>query len=517
MAAPGSEYITPGALFELVARGNKDKYFLSDELAKTESPFNNIYDSTEPHLGEVRTTVPNNEVAFGKMVEFTLETFGDVLTDMSVLVKMPTWLPSLPVTSGGTSYPPSEANNMYHITSTGLPTVIGSSSVTNRNVTSTTTPLSGGLTGGTVPSIGGGLPLPIGGMTSTKSYGWIRGIAYLLFEKIQIFQDNVLLQEVSGDSLLALDQTAGTNVQYYLRASVSGMHNGTAREIAWNATPGTLRLRIPFPGLTGKYDGGLPLCALKEQTFKIRLWLRSAEDLWESSPATEVAPWNTTFNVPGVITGVGISGRSSLGNPELLLETRQVYLTDDQIAELRATHLKIPFVQYYDETFTIGEKDYEGLDRGGVALVQRRMEGRHPMERLLLNFRAAEWLATGQLWRIGGSEFYNSVGFLVAGKDREYSWPAEVLHTVNGLVKDERFMSVRNQSELRWSIPEGLGPNRSPTGTVNFSTASRPTLTVDLKNVEPFCGQRLTYLQVCGESWAIYEVNNGRGRLVFID
>jgi hypothetical protein len=475
MAAPGSESITPGALFELVARGNKDKYFLSDELTKAESPFNNIYDSSEPHLGEVRTTVPNNEVNFGKMVEFTLETFGDVLTDMSVLVRMPTWLPSLPVTVGGTTYPPSDANSQYHIVST----------------------------------------------PSGTSYGWVRGIAYLLFEKIQIFQDNVLLQEVSGDSLLALDQTSSTNVQYYLRAAISGMHNGSAREVAFNATPGILRLRIPFPGLAGKYDGGLPLCALREQTFRVRFWLREAEKLWESSPqrtVETVAPWNTTFTVPGIVSGVSLQGgRSALGSPELLLETRQIYLTDDQISELRSTHLKIPFVQFYDETFTIGEKDYEGFDRGGVALVQRRMEGRHPMERLLLNFRNAEWLETGQLWRNGGAEFYNSVGFLVAGKDREYAWPSAVLHTVNGLVKDERYMASRDTSELRWSIPEGLGPNRMPTGTVNFSTASRPTLTIDLKNVTPYCGQRLTYLQVCGESWALYEVRDGRGRLVFID
>ncbi len=517
MAAPGSEYVTPGALFELVARGNKDKYFFSDDRKITESPFNNIYQSSEPHLGEVRTTVPNNAVDFGKMVEFTLETFGDVLTDMSVLIKMPTWLPSLPVIAGGTTYPPSEANSQYHITSTGLPTVIGGLSGTDRNVAGTTTPLSGGFTGGTVPSIGGGLPLPIGSITASKSYGWVRGIAYLLFEKIQIFQDNVLLQEVSGDSLLALDQTSSTNAQYYLRAAEAGMHNGTAREIAAAATPGTLRLRIPFPGLAGKYDGGLPLCALKEQTFKIRLWLRSAEDLWESSPATSIAPWNTTFNVPGVVTGVGISGRSSLGNPELLLETRQIYLTEDQIAELRATHVKIPFIQYYDETYTIGEADYVGLDRGGTSIVQRRLEGRHPMERLLLNFRSSEWLATGQLWRIGGTEFYNSVGLLIAGTDREYAWSSSLLHGINGLVKDERFMASRGQSELRWSINEGLGPNRMPTGTVNFSTASRPTLTIDLKNVAPYCGQRLTYLQVCGESWAQYEIRDGRGRLVFID
>jgi hypothetical protein len=474
MAAPGSEYVTPGALFELVARGNKDKFFFSDDLKTAESPFNNIYESSEPHLGEVRTTVSNNDVSFGKMVEFVLETFGDVLTDMSVLVRMPTWLPSLPVTTGGTTYMPAEANNMYHIVSAGTGT----------------------------------------------SYGWMRGIAYLLFEKIQIFQDNVLLQEVSGDSLLALDQTTSTNVQYYMRAAEAGMHNGSARSVAAMATPGTLRLRIPFPGLQGKYDGGLPLCCLREQTFKVRLWLRDAESLWESSPtrnATTVAPWNTTFNVPGIVTGVGGAGRSSLGNPDLLLETRQVYLTEDQISELRSTHLKIPFVQYYDETYTIGEKDYEGLDRGGVAIVQRRLEGRHPMERLLLNFRSAEWLAHGQLWKIGGSEFYNSVGFLIAGKDREYAWPSAVLHGIQGLVKDERFMASRGQSEFRWSINEGLGPNRMPTGTVNFSTASRPTLTVDLKNVTPFCDQRLTYLQVIGESWAQYEVRDGRGRLVFID
>jgi hypothetical protein len=474
MAAPGSEYVTPGSLFELVARGNKDKFFFSSDLKVAESPFNNIYDSTEPHLGEVRTTVPNNEVDFDKMVEFTLEVFGDVLTDMSILVRMPSWLPSLPVTAGGTTYQPSEANNMYHIVST-----------------------TGGI-----------------------SYGWIRGIAYLLFEKIQIFQDNVLLQEISGDSLLALDQTASTNVQYYMRAAEAGMNNGSTRSIAAAATPNTLRLRIPFPGLAGKYDGGLPLCALREQTFKVRLWLRPAEQLWESSPqrtAATAAPWNQTFTVPGIISGVGGAGRSALGPPELLLETRQIYLTDDQIAELRSTHLKIPFIQYYDETFTFGEADYLAIDRGGIALVQRRMEGRHPMERLLLNFRSAEWLATGQLWRSGGAEFYNSVGFLVAGTDREYAWPSAVLHGINGLVKDERFMASRGQSELRWSIPEGLGPNRMPTGTVNFSTASRPTLTVDLKNVAPFCGQRLTYLQVCGESWALYEIRDGRGRLVFID
>lgn len=471
MATIGRENLTPGALYELVARGNKDTFFFSKELDKAENPFTNLYRSSEPQLGEWRTQTSTNAVDFGKMVEFQLEVFGDVLTDMYILIDMPSWLPSLPIVAGGTTYPPQEANWQNHIVS-----------------------------------------------TDGNSYGWVRGIGYLLFERIQILQDSVLLQDISGDSLLALDQTSGSNNQYYLRAVASGMHNGTARSIAGNATPGRLRVRVPFPCLQGLHDGGLPLCALREQNFRIRFFLRKAENLWESSVPTGVAPWNTTFNVPGIASGVGGQGRYALAAPQLLLETRQLYLADDQIAELRKTHLTCPFIRYYDETFTIGELDYAAFDRGGTSLIQRRMEGRHPMERLLLNFRKKEWLQDGQLWRIGGDEFYNTVGFYVAGQEREYPWPSAVLHTIQGLVKDDRFMSSRNQSELRWSIPEGRGFSREPTGTINFTTASRPTLQIDLKDVAPGPdGQRTTLLQVCGESWGIYEVKEGRGRLMFLD
>lgn len=472
MTTIGTENLAPGALYELVARGNKDTFFLSKDLAAADNPFSQFYSSSEPHLADVRTQVPTNSPDFGKMVEFQLETYGDVLTDMHILIDLPSWLPALPLVSGGTTFDPQELNWQKHITS-----------------------------------------------TDDNSYGWIRGIAYLLFERIQILQDLVLIQDISGDSLLAIDQTASTNVQYYLRAAESGMHNGTARQIAGNATPGRLRLRIPFPGLQGLYDGGLPLCALQSQNYRVRFKLRRAEQLWESAIPTTVAPWDNTFQVPGIISGVGGAGRSALAAPTLLLETRQIYISDEQKRELQSTHFQIPFIKYYDETFTIGEADYVAIDKGGVSIIQRRMEGRHPMERLLFFFRSKQWFRDGQLWRIGGDEFYNSVEFFVAGTTREYDWSADVLHTINGLVKDERFMAERGQSELRWSIPEGIGYNRQPTGTVNFSTASRPTLAINLKNVipDPVDGQRTTFLQVCGESWGIYEVKDGRGRLIFID
>jgi hypothetical protein len=481
MATIGTENLTPGALLELVARGNKDAFFLSKDVAKAESPFNTIYAPQEPRLADTRTQVPSNAPDFGKMIEFQLETWADILTDMYVLIDLPSWLPSLPLVADGTTYPPQESNLQNLVTSSS---------------------------------------------EAEYTYGWIRGIGYLLFERIQILQDQFLIQDISGDSLLALENTSSTNAQYYLRAAQAGIHNGTAREIAANATPGRLRVRIPFPCLQRPADGGLPLCCLREQNFRIRFFLRSAEKLWESSaPAGTVvpAPWNITFNVFSttgtVVEGVGGAGRSALGKPNIMLETTQIYISEDAANQMRAQHFKIPFIRYYDETFTIGEADYAAIDRGGTSVIQRRMEGRHPMERLMIYFRRKQWLSDGRLWLIGGEEFYNNIGFQVAGQDREYIWPSVVLHTITGLVKDERYMADRGQQELRWSIPEGIGYNRQPTGTVNFTTASRPTLSIDLKDSEPDpCDdQRTTFMQIVGEAWAIYEIKEGRGRLMFMD
>ncbi len=96
----------PGALYELVARGAKDKYFFirdvsgerSGNAAPTpENPFNNFYEPTAPRIPEVRTQQPLNAADFGRSVEFQLETFGDVLTNATVLIDLPAWFDSLPV------------------------------------------------------------------------------------------------------------------------------------------------------------------------------------------------------------------------------------------------------------------------------------------------------------------------------------------------------------------------------------------------------------------------------------
>jgi hypothetical protein len=391
---------------------------------------------------------------------------------------MPTWLPSLPLVAGSTSYPPQQANWTQHIVA-----------------------------------------------TDGTSYGWTRAIAYFLFERIQILQDAVLLQDISGDSLFFLAGTNNTNNQYYLDAAQTGLHDGTARQIAAAATPGMLRLQIPWPGCQGRLDGGFPLYALKGQGFKLRVTLRKPEQLWESDVATAIAPWLQTFNVPLVGGGslnVQGCGRAELVPPTILLETTQAYLPDPIVRSLVDMPIEMPFIQYFDYTFTIGGADYAALQSAGVALKQLRMEGRHPMERLLFIFRLQQWLEAGQRWRTDGQQFYNTLSLQIAGKVREFEWEPPVWNDIQALIKDDRSAN-RNTSEMRWNIrpaPDELWlENRQPTGTVNFTTASRPTFAINLADVpaNPRTGEKNTLLQVCGESWAQYIVTEGRGLLKFVD
>jgi hypothetical protein len=76
-------------------------------------------------------------------------------------------------------------------------------------------------------------------------------------------------------------------------------------------------------------------------------------------------------------------------------------------------------------------------------------------------------------------------------------------------------------SEMRWNLgdlyQEQRPFSRVPNGSVNFTTADRPTLYVQLNNTpnQTISNQRKTELRVFMEGWNVYEVERGRGRLLF--
>lgn len=74
---------------------------------------------------------------------------------------------------------------------------------------------------------------------------------------------------------------------------------------------------------------------------------------------------------------------------------------------------------------------------------------------------------------------------------------------------------------MRWNLGDRFELERpyprQPEGAVNFSTADRPTLHINLYNIVPWTvnGQRNSEMLVFIESWAVYETKEGRGRLLF--
>lgn len=487
-----------GALFELVARGVKDTYFVKDNKDSLFS-YDARYESSIPHLAERRTAVPLADAAFGKSFEVEIDAYGDIMTECALEIEMPTWFPPLPIQPNGLPYSPERANGLYTITD---------------------------LNGNT--------------------YGYVNYVGYFLFEKIQLYQDQFLIQEWSGDGLLAKQMTEGSWNSSFLAQQKAGLlGTNSLRDISLRAMPGSLRLTLPLPGMQCPGDAGFPLVAMSWQTFRIKGTLRKLEDLVVCSDPTvfKPAPWAVpsmtyTFS-DGVTTNTFTPlSRVQIVQPRILLSTVQHYVTPEIQEELRSKVIEIPFRRQFDNLFTFGELDFIPLDKGGVAAVTRRLDGRHPTERLVWFFRSQNMLDQNRLdvwyndyfdshvpngvqpYTVPYGEFYYQLKLVIAGKDREEHLEPMVWNQMNALSKEERG-STSYIGTMNWSTGEKYGTvypaDRQPEGTVNFTTADRPTLYIELANINSnaVLAQRKAEMRVFTEGWNVYVVKEGRGKMMF--
>jgi len=473
-----------GSLFELVARGRKDDYFAVDK-ATSDHIFSANYESTTPFLQERRTTVPLNAPQFGNTFEIEIDKFGDVMTECNLLIDLPTWLPQLPMSFGGTTLPPVEANSTYWIKD-----------------------LSG------------------------ASYGYCDYIGDFLFERIQFYQDQALIQEWSGDMLFGLTASEGSWNSSYLGAQQVGgitVGNDPIRTIAYRATPGTLRLALPLPGLQTPGDGGFPLCCLPVQTYRLRIKLRKFEDLVSSFPSQyKPNPFSKTFQYTfptGETQTIQPIAREALGQPTIVLETIQAYLDPDVRASLQKQRQSIPFRRPFENIFTFGPADFAALDVSSIAASSRRLDACFPVERLLVFFRTANALDNNEYTNLinpaaPDGQFYNAMKLIIAGRDREYDFPPLVWQDIQSYAKDE-IDSGYTMSEMRWNLGDMYSMQRPfskvPNGSINFTTADRPTLYFQLNNVpnQTISGQRKVELRAFMDGWNVYEIQQGRGRMLF--
>jgi hypothetical protein len=498
-----------GSLLELVARGNKDTYFLKDSK-ESYYPYDASYESSAHHLAERRTMVPINGTVWGNTFEVEIDPYGDVMTECAFEIDLPTWIPDLPllpVTAIAPLYRAKTVNDIYPITSTG------------------------GL-----------------------SYGYVNYAGYFLFEKIQFYQDQFLIQEWSGDGLLAKQLSEGSYNSSFLEQVVGGLNETidpttnlpTVRGLQLRATPGHLCIKLPLPGMQCPGDAGFPFVAMSWQKFRIKATLRKLEDLIVcSDPLIDKQnpafyPWNVAqFQYQD---GNGNSNTfepiRQIGNPTILLSTIQHYVPPRVQEELRSTPIQIPFRRQFENDFTFGELDYIPLDKGGTAAVTRRLDGRHPTERIFWFFRTQNALDRNRLddfhnnyfevnpptatqpYPIYPGAFFYNMKLVIAGRDRENLHEPFVWENLSQLVKDEKASGL-GIGEMRWSCGEKYGTiypaPKQPGGTINFTTADRPTLYLELANIttNPWLAQRRSEFRVFTEGWDVYDVREGRGRLLF--
>lgn len=417
---------TDGALYEIFSRGNKDSFFIKDS-PESVFLFDNRYNPQTASIYDLRRTVPLTAPAWGRPLEFELELAGDLSIEHTLVITLPSWVPS--------------------------------------NITGPVQDLSG------------------------NTYSYIQNIAYMIFEKIQFFQDSLLLQEISGDSL------------YFKSLIDSSLNQGRLNQILTNQHEGPLRLPLPIPGF---YEG---LPALMGQTFRLKVWLRKLDKLL-TQPIPPVLYYKSSAIAPLIQFNT-----IPIGQPTIFLETKQVYLTAKDQAEYKKKEHNIVFQQFYENIFTFSEHEYA---KGGI--VTRRIEARHPAGRIMFYFRNQTDLNNIVNSDPTGPSYWSSLRLLVAGQDRESSFTPMVWRNIVQHGKVDRSGTVVDEIGLiDWTlgdVRERMLPfEKVPEGTLNFTTADRPTFLI---NLNPTPGNK-SEMRAIIESWAVLIVEDGRARMMSVN
>ena len=462
-----------GGLLELVARGKKDVFFTANPSV---SFFNSVYVRAAPFTKEIYVCPPRNAPEWGRWSEFTIDHRGDLAKHFYFRITLPTWLPS-------------------------------DVAVTNLN----------------------GVVTDPSGVT----YGWCNNVGFQMFERIQIFQDQILLHEAYGEYLeWRLRQSYGYTTTYLVAAEV-GSRAETPLGIGRSAS--RVELRVPFPVLGWQYlnDPGLPLCALRSQRFRIRILLRNLNELVVASDGRLAPqPWGgkplrIQATQGGPITTARTLDESAMRRLVINMEQTAVYVPKDVVHWFNAQTFRFPFQTVQYQRFTVEDNTMTAAAQnpGAVYQVPFNVDFIGSIDRLLLGFRSAASTEAGQRTHLrapNGVPFIRTVRLNIANIDRIKQWELPIVREVTAYWKSQRMQSDlanRDISQEIYTLSFGGFDGVRPAGTVNFTRASLPTLYVTL-NATPYDRRNISrkvYALLYGESWNVFEVCNGVGKMMFDD
>jgi hypothetical protein len=121
---------------------------------------------------------------------------------------------------------------------------------------------------------------------------------------------------------------------------------------------------------------------------------------------------------------------------------------------------------------------------------------------------------------LGTGEYYNYLELLIAAKEREKQWDTNLWEHISPFTKAEKTPGL----PISWiSFTKGPGygykapEQRRPSGTVNMTSADRPTLWLDIIDTLPSTTnkQKRVTMRAISIGWGIYNIDKQRGVLLF--
>ncbi len=453
---------TGGAgLLELVARGKKDTFFSGKPKI---SFFHSVYRRALPWLRETRILLPRNEVDFGSYADFYLEPVGDLIRNIWLQITLPTWLPPEIAAVNGTSLVHDLAGN---------------------------------------------------------SWGYTDSCGYYCIDKIQLFQNQLMIYEDYGEAMylrrktqLPIDTAA-----VYDRISGSLRNEDTfSLTLQRNATPGPLLIRLQLPCDTLATDFGIPVGALQSFSMKVRVYLHPVSRIIQNSAGSLLPnPFSQTFTIQstsgGPVTSFQTKDKKDFGRPLLQMRAEYVYIDGEAQRLLRDNEWYIPIQKCVRNEFTL--EDYFFNSIGGSPTLRKDIDIYGSAQRLRIVFQTSANFLAGDCGNYvpTSSAWFTSLTLLIHGFDRLGVYDPTVFETVTPYCHNTGIYIP-----YVYQLDFGSDDLGIPAGTLNFTETEKPELQITMvdQTADPRTETKKTYLRVYADTWDILFIASQIMKLPFV-
>jgi hypothetical protein len=447
-------------LLELVARGKKDTFFTGSPKI---SFFHSVYVRARPWLRETRYLLPRNEADFGSYVDFVLDPVGDIIQNIHCLIHLPSWLPQEIVEKNGTSLV--------------------------RDASGT-------------------------------AFGYTNNIAYHFIQKIQMFQNQVLIYEDFGEAMLLRLTSKSRKGVLSVYKALAGGNDGSALQIQRSATHNELEIRLQLPFDNRPGDFGIPITAVSPFTLRLRLYLAPLQNLIETSKSLSTIrpdPFGKVFTIQETKTSGNrtfkTKERSELGKPSIQLRVQYVYVDGKSQKLLQEGSWRIPYIRCLSNEFTLEDVLWK-INQS--ASIRKQIELYGNVQRIRAVFQSEANRLAGRLSDyspITGSDWFTSLTLLIHGTDRVGNFGPEVFSRIIPYSHDVG-LSYPNV----YCLDTGAEDLNFPAGTLNMSQAEKPEIQVMLsqQNADMRTESKKSFLIIYADVWDVLLLDKQWIKLPFI-